>query len=131
MVKGGSRNRMISKIIYWAEIVDWFRILQENELTSSDYKVLFYLFEKMSLQGNEVFIRQQKIAEDMNINKGNVSKCIKSLSEKQLIAKAGFGIMINPHLFYVGSKYIPEKDKVRQLFDELLTLKGIQPHFQN
>lgn len=120
---------MIPTTVYWADIVDWFRILQENELTSSDYKVLFYLFEKMSLLGNGVFIRQQQIAEDMNINKGNVSKCIKRLSEKQLIAKTEFGFMINPHLFYVGSEYMHEKDKVRQLFDELLALKGIQPLF--
>ena len=120
---------MIPTTVYWGEIVDWFRILQENELTSSDYKVLFYLFEKMSFQGNEVFIRQQKIAEDMNSNKGNVSKCIKRLSEKQLITKTEFGFMINPHLFYVGSEYMHKKDKDHQLFDELLALKGIHPRF--
>lgn len=117
---------MIPTTIYWVDIVNWLRILQVNKLKSSDYKVLFYLFEKMDLQGNEVFIRQQKIAEDLNVNKGNVSKCIKRLSEKQFIVKTEFGFMINPYLFYVGNH---NKDKVLQLFNEFLALKGIQPRF--
>lgn len=122
-------KRKIPTAAYWTVILDWFKILQENELTSSDYKVLFYLFEKMSFQDNEVHLRQNKIAEDLNMNKGNVSKCIKRLGEKQFIVRAEYGFMINPHLFYVGKGYKYDKELLRESFDELLVLRGIQPHF--
>ena len=104
---------------------NWFKILQENHLTSSDYRVLFYLFVKMNLQENTVLIKQQKIAEQLTLNKGNISKCIKRLSKKQFVVKTADGFMVNPHLFYIGSEYT----QMRQLFDELLAIEGIQSHF--
>lgn len=122
-------KRKIPTAAYWIEILDWFKILKENELTSSDYKVLFYLFEKMSFQQNEAHVRQREIAEDLNMNKGNVSKCIKRLGEKQFIVKAEYGFMVNPHLFYVEKGYKHNREILRESFDELLALRGIQPHF--
>lgn len=128
MRKGVFRvKRKIPTVAYWRAILDWFKILQENELTSSDYKILFYLCEKMSFQENEVHVRQKKIAEELNMNKGNVSKCIKRLCEKQFIVKAEYGFMINPHLFYVGKGYKHDREILRESFDELLALRGIQP----
>jgi len=123
-------RRNIPKAAYWGAIIlDWFKYLQDNELTSSDYKVLFYLCEKMSFQENGVHLRQKKIAEELNMDKGNVSKCIKRLCEKQFIVKAENGFMVNPHLFYVGKSYKYDRETLRDSFDELLKSSDIEPRF--
>ena len=123
-------RRNIPTAAYWGAIIlDWFKFLQDNDLTSSDYRVLFYLCEKMNFQENQVHIRQKKIAENLNMDKGNVSKCIKRLCEKQFIIKSENGFMINPHLFYVGKSYRHDREALRYSFDNLLQSKGIEPRF--
>lgn len=122
------RARNVQKVYWGAFILDWFKHLQDNDLTSSDYKVLFYLCEKMNSNENKVYLKQKTLAEVLSMDKGNVSKCIKRLSEKQFIAKVDNGYMINPHLFYIGKR--PEaRYELREMFDELLEKKGVECRF--
>lgn len=115
--------------VYWGAIIlKWFEHLQDNDLTSADYKVLFFLCQNMNINENIAYIRQKQIAEDLNMDKGNVSKCIRRLSQKQFIIKSEIGFMINPHLFYVG-KSKGDRFRLRDNFDSLLNEKSIEPRF--
>lgn len=124
------RKRRKEQSVYWgAFILDWFKYLQDYDLTSSDYKILFYLCENMEKGNNTVYMKQKQIAENLNMDKGNVSKCIKKLYEKQFIVKSSNGFVVNPHLFYVGKRDARDRDELREYFDELLIANGIEPRF--
>lgn len=123
-------RRGMRKGVYWGSLVlGWFEHLQDNELTSADYRILFFLCENMKESDNTAYKRQKQIAQELNMDKGNVSKCIKRLSEKQFIAKASNGFMINPHLFYVGKTYKTERALLRNDFESLLSKKNLQSRF--
>lgn len=123
------RTRNVHKVYWGAFILEWFKYLQDIDLTSSDYKVLFYLCEKMNSNENKVYLKQKTLAEALSMDKGNVSKCIKRLSEKQFIVKVDNGYMINPHLFYVGKRNQEDRYELRDMFDELLEKRGVECRF--
>lgn len=113
--------------VYWgAFILDWFEYLRKSDMTGSDYKVLFLLCQKMNPTDNTTYIRQKEIAEILSMDKGNISKSIKKLLQNQFIAKSTNGFMINPHLFYIGSR---NRYYLRDEFDELLLKNGLSPRF--
>lgn len=119
-------TRRSKKDNYWgALILDWFHYLQDEDFRSSDYKILFHLCSKMKHDDNTAYLKQKEIAEHLNMNKGNVSKSIKRLTENQFIIKRDNGFMINPHLFYVGRF----SDSLREDFDDLLLEKNEEPRF--
>lgn len=119
------------KKIYWGAIIlKWFHHLRDSDLSSSDYKVLFYLCEKMEFSRNRIVLRQKEIAQELHMDKGNVSKCISKLCEKQFIVKIPSGFMINPHLFYVGKSNPNDRDDLRDEFDEALKTNGLSPLFE-
>lgn len=119
------------KKIYWGAIIlGWFHHLRDSDLTSSDYRVLFYLCEKMEFTRNRILLRQKEIAQDLHMDKGNVSKCISRLCEKQFIAKVPSGFMINPHLFYVGKTNPADRYDLRDEFDQALEANGLSPLFE-
>ena len=125
-----SKSKYQRKVYWGAFILDWFKYLQDNDLTSSDYKVLFYLCENMEFKNNTVYLKQKNIADKLNMDKGNVSKCIKRLSIKQFIVKVDQGYMINPHLFYVGKRDLESREELREIFDEIVNSYGINPKFR-
>ena len=107
-------RRRVSIPVYWGAIIlDSFKHLQDNDFTGSDYKVLFFLCEHMTKENNHAYMKQKKIASDMKMDKGNISRSIKKLREKQLIVKAESGFMLNPHLFYVGKGDRGSRIKIR------------------
>ncbi|MGG2024736.1 hypothetical protein AB1282_03015 [Gottfriedia sp. S16(2024)] len=63
------------------------------------------------------------------MDKGNVSKSLKRLCQKQFIAKIENGYMINPHLFYIGKSHSNDRYELREEFDTALTSNNIQPRF--
>jgi predicted transcriptional regulator len=123
------RRRKESNIYWGAFILDWFKCLQDHDLTSSDYKVLFYLCQRMNIADNMVYVRQKQIAEDLKMDKGNISKCIKKICGKQFIVKAKNGFMINPHLFYVGKSHFGSREELRDTFEDLLEDNKLEPLF--
>lgn len=111
-------NRRRSKKIYWGTMVlDAFKYLQDSQLGAADYRIFFYLCEKMDVRGNVASVNQKMISEDLSMDKSNVSKSISKLKQKQLIARTRHGFMINPHLFYI--RYEDRMD-LRDDFDELV-----------
>jgi len=68
---------------------------------------------------NVARVKQKTIAAERRMDKGNVSKSLKKLCQKQFITKAPDGYMINPHLFYAGNGF-RNRDYLRDKFDELL-----------
>lgn len=121
---------MRKKRFYWgAFILPWFQHLQDSDLTGSDYKVLFFLCEKMHDIDNRSLVKQIEIADKLELDKGNVSKCIKRLCAKQFIAKIPGGFMINPHLFYVG-KTPADRYHYRDFFDQIIRDSGVEPMFE-
>lgn len=123
------RARNDQKVYWGAFILEWFKYLQDNDLTSSDYKVLFYLCGEMDSNENKVYLKQKTVAEALSMDKGNVSKCIKRLCEKQFIVKVDHGYMINPHLFYIGKRHPIARYELRDAFDKILKKKGIKSRF--
>lgn len=120
----------IPRNAYWGAIIlDSFKFLQDNEFTGSDYKVLFYLCEYMNKEDNHVYVRQKRIAEDMKMDKGNISRSISKLRDKQLIVKSETGFMLNPHLFYVGKPDRESRIQIRSVFDTLIRDQGKVPRF--
>lgn len=108
--------------VYWgAFILDWFKYLQDADLSSADYRVLFYLCENMKFDDNVAYVKQKEISKKLSMDKGNVSKCITKLRNKQFIAKSTSGFMINPHLFYVGARERQIRENLREQFDSLLS----------
>lgn len=103
--------------------------MQDDDLVGSDYKVLFFLCENMDFNQNTVNLRQKTLATALHMDKGNVSKSIKKLREKQFITKVDNGFMINPHLFYVGAKTRMDRENLRESFDKILEADGIDPRF--
>ena len=64
--------------VYWgAFILKWFELLQTSNFTGTDYKVLFFLCSKMDPRTNNIYIKQIQIAQELHLDKGNVSKAIK------------------------------------------------------
>lgn len=123
-----TRNR---RKIYWGAIIlGWFKYLRDPDLTTSDYKILFFLCEKMEFNRNRTLLKQKEITEELHMDKGNVSKCIKRLCEKQFIVKIPSGFMINPHLFYVGKASPADRDSLRSEFDEAIRKNGMDPLFE-
>lgn len=106
---------------FWGSfILDWFEHLQDHDLNSTDYKTLFFLCEQINHDNNVVYLKQKQIAEHLNTNKGNISRSIKKLKEKQFIAKCANGFMVNPHLFYVGRNAALKREDLRRDFDKLV-----------
>jgi hypothetical protein len=126
-----ARKRKSEQKNFWgAVILDWFHHLQDNDLTSSDYKILFYICTKMKSEDNIAYIKQKQIAENLLMDKGNVSKCIKKLSRKQFIAKCTNGYMMNPHLFYIGKVTRDSREQLQEEYDEYVIKSGLKPKFE-
>lgn len=124
-----ARRRRESQVYWGAFVLGWFEHLQAHDLVSSDYKVLFFLCQNMKIMDNTVYMRQKEIAEKLTMDKGNVSKCIKKLCEKQFIVKCPNGFMINPHLFYVGKSNPRDREELRDVFYDLIMGAGLSPRF--
>lgn len=123
------RSRYTTRNVYWgAFVLEWFKHLQDARLSAADYRALFYLCENMLPSDNMARVKQKDIAENLNMDKGNVSKCLKKLCAIQFIIKAPDGYMINPHLFYIGGDPNHRQD-LREIFDELLRTLKISPRF--
>lgn len=114
----GRRN--YASNVYWGAIVfEFFRHLQDHDLSAVDYRIMFYMCEKMDTNNNLVHVRQITIARELNIDKANVSRSLKKLCQKQFILKyRSEGYMVNPHLFYGGNGF-RNRDLLRAEFDSL------------
>lgn len=112
--------RRRSRKLYWGTMVlDAFKYLKDSQLGAADYRIFFYLCEKMEMRDNVAAgINQKMISEKLRMDKSNVSKSISRLKQMQFIVKSPRGFMINPHLFYIRYE---ERIHLREDFDRLVT----------
>lgn len=119
------RKKYYTRQYVWGSLtLGWFNELRNSNLGGPEYKVLFFLCEKMKQDDNIAYVKQKDIASKLYMDRGNVSKCIKKLREKQYIAKCENGFMINPHLFSVGQLNPLAREYILDQFDILLTAEG-------
>lgn len=119
------RKKYYTKQYVWGSLtLGWFNELRNSNLGGPEYKVLFFLCEKMKQDDNVAYVKQKDIASKLYMDRGNISKCIKKLREKQYIAKCENGFMINPHLFSVGQLNPHAREHILDRFDSLLTTEG-------
>lgn len=124
------KKRRTGNGVYWgAFVLEWFTHLHSSNLNSTDYRVLFFLCEKMKDDDNTAYLKQKEIAEVLNMDKGNVSKSVKKLREEQFIFKNKNGFMINPHLFYVAKGRSIDRETLRGEFDDLIYKAGLKRKF--
>lgn len=83
-----------------------FQELAKFSMTQEEYRLLFYCLGHMSLE-NWVHISQQEMGDDLGMQKQNVYRALKGLSEKGVIAvqKAGRNnyYRVNPEIAWRGS----------------------------
>lgn len=103
--------------LFWGSFVlDMLELLAKLNLKNTEYRTLLYLCSLSNQDDNIAYIKQVSISEDLDINKSNLSRAIKDLREKQLIAKVDNGYMINPNLFYKGSARNNKVQKLHSIF---------------
>jgi len=113
---------------YWGAIIlDWFDELNRLNLSRSDYKTMFYILSQIESTNNTAHVKQNEIAKNLGMDKGNVSRSIKNLIDLQFVMKLENGFIVNPHLFYVGKGKTEAREKIRSYFDEILKDAGKSP----
>lgn len=103
---------MASNIYWGAMIKEGFSYLTKCDLTAADYQVFFHLCRIAEPETNIANERQIDIVNNfipeynIQINKSTVSKAIRKLIDKSIILKPDNkgGFMINPAIFYYGTK---------------------------
>ncbi|WP_026572784.1 replication/maintenance protein RepL [Bacillus sp. UNC438CL73TsuS30] len=124
-----ARGRTRQYQFYWGSFVlGWFREMRNSNLGGPEYRVLFYLCEKMKNEDNIAYIKQKELARRLRMDKGNISKSVKKLRDNQFIAKCEYGYMINPHLFYTGMNRAL-RSILRNRFDNLLLADNLEPKY--
>lgn len=123
-----ARNQKQYKFFWGSFVVGWFREMRNSNLGTPEYKILFYLCEKMKSDDNIAYVKQKELARRLRMDKGNISKAIKKLRDNQFIAKCENGFMINPHLFYMGMKR-DLRFYMRDKFEEILLAEGREPKY--
>ena len=122
---------------FWGTIMlDALKLFYDKEMNfnANEMKVFFYLCDSIIVEKTRKYseiedieepdrspVTQVQIAEDLQIDKANVSRIIKKLCEKQFIAKARLGFYINPHILYIGKARDNERSSVRNGFDKVVT----------
>lgn len=92
-----------------------YNIIQENKITMTDIRVLLGICG-LTRFGNCVNMSQMGLAEALKINKSNVSKSIKKLTENHILISSKLGLFINPALIIKGK--LSEIDT--EIWDETL-----------
>ena len=87
---------------------------QIKELTLEPYRVLMVLFGKLDFE-NWIAVQQKEIADQVDIQKSNVSRAIKLLERKEILLRGpklgkSYAYRLNPHYGWKGkSKKLQKK----------------------
>ena len=108
---------------------NWFNLIQTVGLTSIESKVVYYLIDKMEF-GNLISIKQSAIAKAIDMPTSNLSRCFKSLLNKNILVKDFEGnTYINSNLFSKGLSTRMEKEKYDNLKKAQKTTNLIEEAF--
>lgn len=87
------------------------------QLTSSDFRLLFYLLSKLDEDNRATIPKQQDISDEINISIRKISEGLRRLREAKIIVKTDEAktYFINPTFFYTGGAQV--LDPKQQDFD--------------
>jgi hypothetical protein len=85
-------------IMFYDSLYD---IIQTNKINMTDIRVLLGICG-ITRFGNCVSMSQMGLAEALGINKSNISKSIKKLTEHKVLIQSKLGLFINPALIIKG-----------------------------
>ena len=85
-------------------------IADMKEMTLEQYRVLFKLFSKMDFN-NYLCVSQQKLADELQMQRPNVARAMKALKEKNIIVE---GPKIGNSKTYLFNPYVTHKGKNRK-----------------
>lgn len=101
-------------------MLESLELLSKLRLTSVELSTLLFLCSKMEIDNNVVYIKQKEISEELDLDKSNLSKAIKTLRELGLIVKVKNGYMVNPNLIYIGKKEMKKIRAMHEFFESKL-----------
>jgi predicted transcriptional regulator len=100
---------------------DFLNFLANNNLSQNEIKLcmaIYAILEETNTFGNVLLsVSNSMLAEKTGIDTTNISKSIKSLSQKGLIKKQEGALYLNYQYFYRGSKV--DYDRFKKKFDEI------------
>ncbi|WP_414053130.1 replication/maintenance protein RepL [Macrococcus animalis] len=109
---------------YWgASIIDSYKIFSHVPFNKTDYTIFFYLINLMDNENN-VYIKQSKLSQELEIDKSNISRSIEKLKEWQFITKIKSGFMINPSFIYINKSRDYERNDLRNIFSKYVIESG-------
>ena len=92
------------------------RVLADLGLSSRQIKVMVYMLDAMEF-GNLLMLNQKKMAEDLKIDSGNLSRDLKSLRSKSVLVEKNGHTYINSNLFAKGIKGGMDQEREKHLSD--------------
>lgn len=104
------------------------RIIVEHTLSKTEILVLLSLLDKMSY-GNQFSVSQTAIANELGMDRGNVSRSFNSMIRKGLITKNDEGMFINPNVLAKGLTHKMKKDRLDKFFSAAQTSDLIKNAF--
>jgi len=92
--------------------IDNLQVLADLGLSSRQLKVMLYMLKAMEF-GNIIMLSPKKMAEDLGIDKGNISRDLKELRNKNVLVEHEGHTYINSNIFVKGLKggMSPEREK--------------------
>lgn len=122
VIKDLSKKQLIKKkpSLSWFAVTDEFlKDMQkehEYELTTTDFKMLAYMLQKMDYNNICEIPNQKKIEQKLGISVRSISNAMKHLKERKYITRDNRltrTFMLNPNYFYRGGLG-PQRNKKRQ-----------------
>ena len=85
---------------WFATTINAVKKLYLSNLSSNEFKILFYLLKKID-KNNCIRLVQKDIAAEIGSNKYTVSRAISKFKEMDILRKSGVKLyMFNPYFFY-------------------------------
>lgn len=111
-----SKNKMqtLNEYVFlFCENLD--NIIQHYKLNTTEIRIVLKILNYMRF-GNLISLSITSLANDLNLNKSNVSRAMKKLKSTELIVEMNGNLFFNPHVACKGV-FDERKDEDRQLLD--------------
>lgn len=94
--------------------IENLQALADLDLSSRQFKVMLYMLRAMEF-GNLLMLNQKKMAQDLKIDSGNLSRDLKALRLKKVLIEVDGHTYVNSCLFAKGLKGGMEKEREAHL----------------
>ncbi len=108
------RSRATVKEDFVIAFINNLQMLADLGLSSRQIKVMLYMLKQMEY-GNLLMLSQKQMEQDLKIDKGNLSRDIKSLRTKKVLVDVNGHMYVNSNLFIKGLKGGMSKERIESL----------------